>query len=100
VSARPGLVVTAALVLAAGAAIAWVDTSPGWDDAGITAGAVLTVSAAGAAGGVAFWLSALLTVAPLLAAELPGGAGVLLCIPIALAGAAAGGVIRRTIRGA
>lgn len=83
------------LTLLAGIAIAWVDTRPNWDDAGVTAGAVLIASAAGAWAGVPPWLAALLTVGPMLLVELPGGAGVWLAAPFALAGAFAGGFIRR-----
>lgn len=85
-------------LLCAGAAIAWVDTRPKWDDTGITAVAVVITAATGALGGVRYWLSAALTVAPLLAVELPAGVGVLLAVPLALGGSVVGHFVRRLIR--
>jgi len=84
-------------VLLAGLAIAWMDTRPGWDDTGITAGALALCAALGALGGLRPWLAAALTVLPLLAAELPGGTAVLVSIPVAALGALAGGVLRSSL---
>ena len=89
------LVIVAALVLCAGLAIAWVDTRPGWDDTGITAGLLAIVAAAGALAGVPPLLVAALAAGPMLVAELSGGTGVLLAIPIALVGAYVGALVRR-----
>jgi len=89
-----------ALALLGGVAIAWVDTRPGWDDTGITAGLVFIAAAASAFARTPPWLSAALVAGPILvAAELPSGAGVLLAIPVALAGAFAGAFTRRLARG-
>jgi hypothetical protein len=87
-------VIGAAMVLCAGIAIAWIDSRPSWDDAGVTALAVTIVAAAGSLARVPAWLSAGLTVAPLVVTELSGGAGVLLAVPFALVGAFAGAFIR------
>jgi hypothetical protein len=92
-------VLVAVAVFCAGLAVAWMDTHPGWDDAGITAGAVMLAAASGALGGVGIWLSATLAVVPILAAELSGGLGVLLAVPIAVLGAVAGRVVRRLVVG-
>jgi hypothetical protein len=84
-----------ALTLLGGVAIAWVDTRPGWDDTGITAGLVLIAAAASAFARTPPWLSAALVAGPMWVAELPAGAGVLLAIPVALAGAYGGSFLRR-----
>jgi hypothetical protein len=82
-------------VLCAGIAIAWIDSRPTWDDTGVTAFAVLALAAGGSLARLPAWLSAGLTVGPLLVAELAGGAGVLLAVPIALVGAYVGAFLRR-----
>ena len=81
----------------AGLAIAWADTRPGWDDTGITVGAIVLCAALGALGGLRAWLSATLIVLPLLAAELPGGTAVLVSIPLAALGAFGGGLLRSSL---
>jgi hypothetical protein len=88
-----------ALALCAGAGIAWVDSRPGWDDTGVTAGAVLLAAALAAFARVPPWLAALLVAGPMLAVELSKGTGVLLAIPFAIAGAYAGAFLRRLIVG-
>ena len=88
------IALAAGLVLCAGAAIAWVDTRPGWDDTGVTAGSILIVALCGGLFRVPPLLAAPLAAGPILAAELPGGTGVLLSIPFALAGAFTGRWIR------
>ena len=89
------LVSVAALVLCTGLAIAWVDTRPGWDDTGITAALLAIVAAAGSLAGVPPLLVAALAAGPMLVAELSAGTGVLLAIPIALAGGYVGAFFRR-----
>jgi hypothetical protein len=89
------VVLASALTLGAGLAIAWLDTRPGWDDTGITAGALAIAAGLGALAGVPAWLAAALVAGPAVVAELSGGAGVLLAVPIALAGACAGALARR-----
>lgn len=81
--------------LGAGLAIAWIDTRPGWDDTGVTAGLLMMAAAAGAAARVPPWLAAALAAGPVLIAEVPRGTGVLLAAPVALAGAYAGALVRR-----
>ncbi len=89
------VVLKSAVILAAGLAIAWVDTRPGWDDTGMTAGALAIAAAAGSLARIPPWLATALVVVPILAAELPGGTGALLAIPFALAGAHVGEFIRK-----
>lgn len=86
------------LVLCVGLAIAWVDTRPGWDDTGITVGMLIIAAAAGSLAGAPPLLAASLAAGPMLIAELPRGTGVLFAIPVALAGAFAGALIRRIVR--
>jgi hypothetical protein len=93
------LLVAAALV--AGLAIASVDSSPGWDSTGITAGLLLL--AAGTAAAVAGdrpWLWALLVGLPIPAIELAGGgnAGSIGAVVFAAGGAAIGWAIGRAGR--
>jgi hypothetical protein len=95
----PQVLLASALTLCAGLAVAWVDTRPGWDDTGVTAGAVLITAAAGAFARVPPWLSAALAAGPILAVELRGGTGVLLAVPFALAGAYGGAFVRRRAAG-
>jgi hypothetical protein len=88
----------AVLVLLAGAAIAWFDTRPTWDDTGITAGALLAVSAAGTLGGLRPWTAAGLAVSPLLAAEWrDAGLALLLAPAFALAGSFIATAARRLL---
>jgi hypothetical protein len=86
-----------ALALCAGMGIAWVDSRPGWDDTGVTAGALVIAAALASLARVPPWLAAVLVAGPVLAAELPVGMGVLLAIPLALAGACAGAFVRRLL---
>jgi hypothetical protein len=74
--------------LLAGMGMAWVGTRPHWDDTGVTAAALVLVSAVSALVGVRPWIAAGLSVGPLLAAELrSGNVGLLLAAVFALAGA-------------
>jgi len=59
---RGGLatVVIGTLALAVGCGIAWVDTRPTWDDAGVTAGALLVGGGLAAVLGLRWWLATLL----------------------------------------
>jgi len=91
----PRVWIASILTLAAGLAIAWVDTRPTWDDTGITAVAVVLIAFGGSVAGAPFWLAALCVAGPMLAAELPKGAGVLMAIPFALIGAYVGTLVRR-----
>jgi len=79
--------IAALLALGLGCAIAWMDTRPGWDDTGITAGVIGIASGLAAFLGLPWALAAALVAGPILAAELPRGGGVLLAAPFAVAGA-------------
>lgn len=79
-----GSLLFATMTLAAGVAIAWIDTRPTWDDTGIAAGALLVAAALGGVSGLRPWLAALLVVTPLLIAEL-GTSGIGLLIPAVVA---------------
>lgn len=85
--------------LCAGLAIAWVDSRPGWDDTGITIGALLIATLLAGLARIPPWLAVLLTAGPLLVAELPRGTGVLLAVPFALAGAYGGAWLRKQLTG-
>jgi hypothetical protein len=95
-TARRGLL--AAVALGAGLVIGLVDSSPGWDSTGLTAGA-LFVSAAVVAGVARDrpWLWALLVglPTPILDIVRTGNAGSILALGFAAAGAAAGWAVRR-----
>jgi hypothetical protein len=80
----------AVFALAAGCGIAWMDSRLSWDDAGITAAAVVLAAGIAALGRLSPWIAALLVPAPLLAVQLSREVAVLLAIPFALAGAALG----------
>lgn len=91
------LIVTT-IMFVAGVAIAWIDSRPAWDDAGITAGAILVSASLGAVLGVRPWLSAILVVAPLLLAEFEtSGAGVLIAPLVAFVGAYGGALARHQL---
>jgi hypothetical protein len=85
--------------LAAGLAIAWVDSRPTWDDTGISAAALFVASGLAALLGVRWWLAALLVAGPLVVAEWSGvGPGLLLPPAIALVGGFVGSLVRRSVR--
>lgn len=88
----------AGLALAVGIGIALVDSSPGWDSDGITAGSL--VLAAGVFAGVARdrpWLWALLVGLPTPILEIAGSGliGSLIALAFASVGAAIGWAVRR-----
>jgi hypothetical protein len=91
-------VVLLAAAVAAGAAIGYVDSRPGWDDTGITAG--LLIVAAGAAAAVSGrrpWLWALLVggATPLLEIPAGGSPASLAALLFATVGALAGWLVAR-----
>ena len=90
------------IAVAAGLAIAVLDSRPGWDDTGITAVLLaLTAFAVAAAAGRRPWLWALLVGAwtPLLEILASGATGSLLALAIAAVGAFAGyGLARLLVR--
>ena len=88
-----------AVTFAAGLAIAWIDSRPTWDDAGVTAAMVLVLSTAASCFGVSPWLSALVVAGPLLVpAFLHGNPGALVALAIAGVGGLVGASIRRAVR--
>ncbi|MBI1389093.1 MAG: hypothetical protein GC154_11660 [bacterium] len=85
------LISIALLALTAGVAIAWLDTRPNWDDAGVTAGMLVIASAIAGALGAPWWLAAGLVAAPMIAVEIPGaGPGILIVAVFAVIGALIG----------
>jgi hypothetical protein len=88
--------------LALGLAIALVDSSPGWDDTGVSAGALfLAIAALGATRPVRAWLWALAVGLwiPVLGIVLRGNPAALLALVPALLGAFAGAGARRLLAG-
>ena len=86
----------AVLVVTMGGVIAWFDTRPGWDDTGVTAGALLLLAGAAALSGVRWWLAAGLAVLPLLMAEVGSAGWGLVAAPLfSAAGALGGALVRR-----
>lgn len=89
----------AALAAAVGVAIAWVDARPTWDDAGITAGALVLTAGLAAGGGLRWWGAALVVATPILFAELPkAGWGILVLLPFTTVGSLLGAALRRAAR--
>ena len=90
--------ITAALSLAIGCAIGFVDSRPAWNDTGITAGAVFLASlGVSAARPRSAWLAGLLIGVPVFAfnVALHGGFASAIAVVIGLAGAGSGYLIRR-----
>lgn len=91
-----------ALAVVLGLLIAWADNRPGWDDTGLTAGAVFVAAAVcGLARPRRAWLWALAVGAwiPLIGIVAHGNVGSLLALGVAFAGAYAGALIRRLASG-
>lgn len=84
--------------LAAGMAIAWVDTRPHWDDTAVTAGLMFLSAALASLAGVRPWLATVLVAAPLVAAEISSGFGILIVALIPLVASYAGWAVRGRIR--
>jgi hypothetical protein len=83
------------LAVAVGCGIAWVDTRPSWDDAGVTAGALLLGGGLAAFLGLRWWLAALLVACPIVLAEhRSAGWSILLMLGFATAGSALGAALR------
>lgn len=86
--------------LACGAFLAWMDSSPGWDDTGITVGLVLLGSATfGALRPSWAWASALAVGGWMPVVEIPGSHnfGALAALAFAFAGAFGGALARRLV---
>ena len=94
----PRTLLIGAFALALGLAIATVDSRPGWDDTGVTAGLlVLAAATVAALDGRRPWLWALLVGLPLPLIEVPatGSGAALVAILFAAIGASIGIVVRR-----
>jgi hypothetical protein len=92
--------IAGAFAVLTGGVIAWVDTRPGWDDTGVTAGALLMVAGIGALSGLRWWIATALVVCPLLLAEFrSGGWGLLLAPVLSVVGAVVGALVRRIAAG-
>lgn len=88
-----------ALALVVGCCIAWMDTRPGWDDTGITAGALLLGGLLAAVLGLRWWIAVLLVAGPIILAECQSaGWAVLLMLGFAVVGSALGAALRAMIR--
>jgi hypothetical protein len=86
--------------LACGAFLAWMDSSPGWDDTGITVGLVLIASAAfGATRPSWAWTAALAIGAWIPVIEIPTSHnfGALAALAFAFAGAYGGAFVRHLL---
>jgi hypothetical protein len=84
--------------LLAGVVIAWIDSRPTWDDAGISAGLVLLTTGLFTVLGVPPLAAMLLVSGPLvLVALLAGNAAALLALLVAAVGAAGGLLVRKAV---
>ena len=95
--AKASAYLASAMALAAGLAIAWMDTRPQWDDAGITAGAVALAAALASAAGARPWLVVVFVAAPLAIAELGAGFVILFLAVVAAFSAGVGWGLRRAV---
>jgi hypothetical protein len=85
------------IALVAGLIVAWVDARPSWDDPGVSAALVAAAAGAAAWFGAPIALAAVCAAGPLAAvALLRGHPALLLALPVALAGATIGFIVRRT----
>ena len=97
---RPGNALWLTGALACGAFLAWMDSSPGWDDTGITVGLVLVGAALfGAIRPSRAWAAALAIGAWIPIVEIPGthNFGALAALAFAFAGAYGGAFARRLV---
>jgi len=88
------------LAVATGLVIAWVDSRPTWDDAGITAGMLFLTAALFSAlrpSRAPVWAIAVGIWVPLLGIALHRNFGSLLALAVAFLGACAGATIRRLV---
>jgi len=94
-----GEFIVAAIAVAVGVGIAWVDTRPTWDDAGITAGALLLTAGFAAGAGLRWWGAAVGVATPIFFAELPNaGWGILASLAFTATGSLLGAGLRRAAR--
>jgi len=91
-------VIGSILAIGGGAVVAWIDTRPGWDDTGITAGLLFLIAAAAAACGARWYVASLLVAVPILLAEWRTiGTAVIIVLAVTTTGAAAGSGLRRLV---
>ncbi len=98
---RPGWTLLATVALVIGAAIAAIDSRPGWNDAGVTAGLLVVGTAVvTAVAGRQPWLWTLLVGAPLPIVEIPssGSAAPLVALLFAAIGSSLGMLVRAAVR--
>ncbi|HUL43472.1 MAG TPA: hypothetical protein VLY03_03850 [Bacteroidota bacterium] len=84
--------------VAVATAVAWIDSRPTWDDAGVTAMLLIFTAAGGSLGGLSWRLASVLVGGPIVLWEIWHGPGVLIVVPVVVAGAIAGMVVRRWTR--
>lgn len=97
-----GVMVVTVVAAVLGAAIAWLDTRPRWDDAGVTVGLIFLVTAVlGAMIPRAAWRWALLVGIWIPAIEISRdlNPGALMALGVAFVGAYVGSFIARAMRG-
>ena len=97
---RVGNALWLAGALACGAFLAWMDSSPGWDDTGVTVGLVLLASAAfGAMNPAWAWAAALAVGGCIPVVEIPTShnPAALAALAFAFAGAYGGALARRLL---
>lgn len=100
-SITPRDLVLAVIALTLGIALAWMDSSPGFDAVGVTIGLLVSLSAlVTAIAGRRPWLWALLIGAPIPIVEVPptGGTAPLVALLFAAIGAGIGLLARRAIQ--
>jgi hypothetical protein len=98
----PAILGLLVLALALGTVIGWIDSRPGWDDTGITIGAVLLASAAcGLLGPKMPWLWGFAAGSGVAAwgIVLNGTFAGLVALPVAVAGAYFGALVRWGVAG-
>lgn len=94
-----GRILGGVLAIGLGCAIAWMDTRPGWDDTGVTAGSLLVAGLLTAVLGLWWWLAGLLVAAPIVLAEFhQAGWAMLLMLGFATAGGIFGAGLRAALR--
>jgi hypothetical protein len=95
----PSLIL-APLAIMAGLLVAWIDSGPRWDDAGVTAGMIfLTAALFGALrpSKAPLWALCVGAWVPFFGIVLHGNFGTLLALAVAFLGAFAGALARRTL---
>jgi hypothetical protein len=93
------MILSVVLALVAGGAIAWVDSRPGWDDTGVTAGLLFLAALLCALPTRRWYVVAIVVALPLIVVERRSiGTASVVVLGIAMAGAAVGSAIGKTRR--